>query len=187
MRVIAGSARRLLLKTPKGLDTRPTTDQIKETLFNILMPYIYDSNFLDLFSGSGAIGIEALSRGAKSAVFVENSKPAIKCIEENLQNTHFTELSNVYSMDVFSALNHLQTKSTDNEVFDIVFMDPPYGKDLEKLVLERLADSSLINSDTLIVVEASADTNFDYVSNLGYEIEKIKKYKNNMHVFIRRL
>ena len=68
MRVIAGSARRLLLKTPKGLETRPTSDQIKETLFNILMPYLYDANFLDLFSGSGGIGIEALSRGCKSAV-----------------------------------------------------------------------------------------------------------------------
>ena len=131
MRVIAGSARRLLLKTPKGLETRPTSDQIKETLFNILMPYLYDANFLDLFSGSGGIGIEALSRGCKSAVFVENSKAALKCIEDNIKNTHFEELSTVYPMDVFSALNQLELKT----VFDVVFMDPPYNKELEKQVL----------------------------------------------------
>lgn len=182
MRVIAGSARRLLLKTPKGLDTRPTTDQIKETLFNILMPYLYDANFLDLFSGSGGIGIEALSRGSAHATFVENSKPALKCIEENLVNTHFIDQATVFPMDVFSALNQLQGK----ECFDIVFMDPPYNMELEKQVLERLSNSTLINEDSLIVIEASNETDIDYVGSLGFEVEKIKQYKNNMHVFLRR-
>lgn len=186
MRVIAGSARRLLLKAPKGLDTRPTTDQIKETLFNILMPYLYEANFLDLFSGSGAIGIEALSRGSRHATFVENSKPALKCIEENLVNTHFTDDATVYPMDVFSALNQLQSKLKDGEVFDIVFMDPPYNMELEKQVLERLSVSPLIDSDSLIVIEASNTTDIDYVDDLGFEVEKIKQYKNNMHVFLRR-
>ena len=86
MRVIAGSARRLLLKTPDGLDTRPTTDRIKETLFNMLMPYLSGAIFVDLFSGSGGIGIEALSRGARKAYFVENSQKAIDCITDNLQH-----------------------------------------------------------------------------------------------------
>ncbi|MDO4188752.1 MAG: 16S rRNA (guanine(966)-N(2))-methyltransferase RsmD [Lachnospiraceae bacterium] len=182
MRVIAGTARRLLLKTPKGDTTRPTTDQIKETLFNILMPYLYDANFLDLFSGSGGIGIEALSRGSRYAVFVENSKPALKCIEDNLINTHFTDVSKIYPMDVFSALNQLEGK----ESFDIVFMDPPYDNEIERQVLERLVSSNIINSDSLIVIEASTNTDIDYVSELGYEIIKIKQYKNNMHVFLRR-
>ena len=88
MRVIAGTARRLLLKAPVGMDTRPTTDRIKETLFNMLQNDIYGSRFLDLFSGSGAIGIEALSRGAQSAVFVENQREALSCIREN-QRTVF--------------------------------------------------------------------------------------------------
>lgn len=182
MRVIAGSARRLLLKTPKGDVTRPTTDQIKETIFNILMPYLYDANFLDLFSGSGGIGIEALSRGSRHAVFVENSKPALKCIEENLVNTHFTDISTVYPMDVFSALNQLEGR----ECFDIVFMDPPYDHEIEKQVLSRLTHSDIINSESLIVIEASINTDIDYVSELGYEIIKIKQYKNNMHVLLRR-
>jgi len=182
MRVIAGSARRLLLSTPKGMDTRPTSDQIKETLFNILMPYLYDANFLDLFSGSGGIGIEALSRGSKHAVFVENSKPALKCIEDNLKNTHFTDVASVYPLDVYSALNQLEGK----EKFDIVFMDPPYNHEYEKIVLERLAHSKIIDEDSLIVIEASKETDFDYVDDLGFEFIKIKEYKNNKHILLRR-
>lgn len=182
MRVIAGSARRLQLITPKGLETRPTTDQIKETLFNIIMPDIYDANFLDLFSGSGGIGIEALSRGSRHATFVENSKPALKCIEQNLKTTHFTDSSTVYPMDVFSALNQLQGK----ECFDIVFMDPPYNMELERQVLERLNTSSLLHEDSLVIIEASISTDIDYIGSLNFEIEKIKQYKNNMHIFLRR-
>jgi len=182
MRVIAGSARRLLLKTPKGLETRPTSDQIKETLFNILMPYLYDAEFLDLFSGSGGIGIEALSRGSNHCTFVENSKPAIKCINENIEHTHFTEQSTVYPMDVFSALNQLEGK----KCFDIVFMDPPYNNDYERIVLERLSASKLINEDSIIVIEASIETDMSYLNELGYETVKIKEYKSNKHVIVRR-
>ena len=87
MRVIAGSAKRLQLKTLDGLDTRPTTDRIKETLFNMISPYLYDCRFLDLFAGSGGIGIEALSRGAGEAVFVEQNPKAMACIKENLKKT----------------------------------------------------------------------------------------------------
>lgn len=182
MRVIAGSARRLLLKTPKGLDTRPTSDQIKETLFNILMPYLYDAEFLDLFSGSGGIGIEALSRGSRHAVFVENSKPALKCIEENLKTTRFEDVSTVYPIDVFSALNQLEGKNH----FDIIFMDPPYNNDYERLVLERLSRSSLIDEDSIIVVEASINTDMDYIFDYGFEIIKNKEYKSNKHVLLRK-
>ena len=180
MRVIAGSARRLLLKTPKGITTRPTSDQIKETLFNMLMPYLGDIDFLDLFSGSGGIGIEALSRGARECVFVENNREAIKCIKENLQNTHFEDKSKLFEMDVLSALGRLEGKQT----FDIIFMDPPYNNSYEEAVLRYLSKSSLVNEDTLIVVEASAETDFDYVESLGFDVFKVKEYKSNKHVFI---
>lgn len=182
MRVIAGTARRLLLKTPAGLKTRPTSDQIKETLFNVLMPYLYDAEFLDLYSGCGGIGIEALSRGAKEAIFVENDKAALKCINDNLQTTHFTDNSKVMPMDVMSALYQLEGKYT----FDVVFMDPPYDNSYEEHVLNYLSDSSLINEDSLIVVEASNQTEFDYLDSMGYEIIKIKKYKNSSHLFIMK-
>ena len=88
MRVIAGSARRITLKTLDGMDTRPTTDRIKETLFNMIVPYLYDCIFLDLFAGSGGIGIEALSRGAMEAVFVEKNPKAMACVKDNLKRTH---------------------------------------------------------------------------------------------------
>lgn len=181
MRIIAGSARSLPLKTIEGLDTRPTTDRIKETLFNMLNPYIPGCEFLDLFSGSGQIGLEAISRGAVKAVFVENNKKAVNCIQENINFTRFQEKSTLLHMDAVSAIRRMEGK----HVFDIVFMDPPYKKGLEEEVLRALADSSIINEDTLLVVEASLDTCFPYLKELGYEITKEKRYKTNMHVFLK--
>ena len=108
MRVIAGKARRLALKTVPGMETRPTTDRIKETLFNILQPEIPDCRFLDLFSGSGGIGIEAISRGASEAVFVEKNPKACRCIRENLSFTKLTDGGKLLNMDVLQALRSLE-------------------------------------------------------------------------------
>ena len=110
MRVIAGSAKRLQLKTIEGMDTRPTTDRIKETLFNMLQPEILDCSFLDLFAGSGAIGIEALSRGAKEAVFVEQSSRACSCIRDNLKTTRLEDGAQVMESDVLFALKRLESR-----------------------------------------------------------------------------
>lgn len=182
MRVIAGSRRHLILKTVPGMAVRPTQDRTKETLFNIISPYLADCRFLDLFSGSGAIGIEALSRGAKDVVFVEQSPESLSCIKENLKTTKLTEEAKVLSMDVFRALPQLEA---EGKPFDIIFMDPPYDNGLEKRVLEWLADSALVNETTLIIVEASLQTDFSYVAGLGLEVFREKKYKNNQHVFIQ--
>lgn len=184
MRVISGSARRITLKTPAGMETRPTTDRIKETLFNILQSSVCDCAFLDLFSGSGAIGIEALSRGAKKAVFIEQGEKAISCIKENLENTRLASNATVLKMDVFSGLKRLEES---NESFDIIFMDPPYGKDFEKKVLIALVNSTIINQNTMIIFEAALDTDISYIEELGYKIERVKKYKTNMHVFVYRM
>lgn len=182
MRVIAGSAKRLQLKTVEGMNTRPTTDRIKETLFNMISAYIADSNFLDLFSGSGAIGIEALSRGAACAVFVEQSKEAMECIKYNLKYTKLEDKAEVYETDVLNALNRLEGKKT----FDYIFMDPPYNQIHEKRVLEYLSDSTLISDDGIIIVEASLDTDFSYVDELGFAIIKEKVYKTNKHIFLEK-
>lgn len=182
MRVIAGSARHLQLKTVEGDATRPTTDRIKETLFNMLQNDVCGCSFLDLFSGSGAIGIEALSRGAGHAVFVENSKKALECIRQNLNFTKLADKGEVFSLDVLDAVRKLDGR----KAFDIIFMDPPYNKELEKQVLEALADTSLVDEYTLIIVEASLETGFDYLEDLGYRMKKYKKYKTNAHVFIEK-
>ena len=162
MRVISWSARRIQLKTVEGMGTRPTTDRIKETLFNILQPELYRARFLDLFSGSGAIGIEALSRGCGMAVFVENDREATACIRENLERTKLFETAEVMQKDVFAAL---ETLEKEGKSFDIIFMDPPYDRLFEKKVLDRLSGSVLIHEETLIVVEASLKTDFSYIED----------------------
>ncbi len=182
MRVISGSNRGMNLVAPEGMDTRPTTDRIKETLFNMISFDIYDCRFLDLFSGSGQIGIEALSRGAKEAVFVEKDKKAYECIEKNLEKARLVDKASVLKTDVSMALNRLNGHDT----FDIVFMDPPYNKQIEKSVLEQLAGSSIISEDTIIIVEASLETEFDYISSIGYTITKEKVYKTNKHIFLKK-
>lgn len=181
MRVIAGKARRLQLKTPEGFDTRPTTDKSKETLFNILNPYLANSDFLDMFSGSGAIGIEALSRGAKYAAFVENNKAALDCIKANL---HFTKLEENAEVLTYNALEAIRILEISGKVFDVIFIDPPYNQMLEKEVLLSLQNSNIIYCDTIIVVEASLKTDFDYIDDTKFRIFKKKEYKTNQHVFI---
>ena len=182
MRVIAGTAKRLQLKTIEGLDTRPTTDRIKETLFNMITNSLADCNFLDLFSGSGAIGIEALSRGAAHAAFVEQNRKATKCIKENLAFTKLADRAVVYETDVISAIKRME----NSKEYDFIFMDPPYNQLLEKKVLEYLSSSNIMAEDCTIIVEASLETDFSYVEELGFEIIKEKKYKTNKHVFLER-
>ncbi|MFR3727493.1 16S rRNA (guanine(966)-N(2))-methyltransferase RsmD [Lacrimispora sp.] len=183
MRVIAGKARRLLLKTIEGQDTRPTTDRIKETLFNMINADIPDSCFLDLFSGSGAIGIEALSRGARKAVMVEQNPKAAECIRENLKTTRLEEDALVMNCEVMTALSRLEGKG---EVFDFVFMDPPYNFEWEKRVLQYLSNSSIIDENTVIIAEASLETSFEYLDAMGYHMSKDKRYKTNKHIFIEK-
>ncbi len=181
MRVIAGTARSLRLKTPEGLDTRPTTDRIKETLFNMLQPYIPDAVFVDLFSGSGGIGIEALSRGARHAYFAENGKEALGCITENLNFTHLSDRATVLKQDAVSALSGIHERQVD-----VIFMDPPYEAGYERQVLSVLRTMPYVTEDTLIVVEASLSTDFSYVAQMGYTLKKEKCYKTNKHVFLEK-
>ncbi len=182
MRVIAGSARSIPLKSPPGDHTRPTTDRIKETLFNMIQNEVPGASFLDLFAGSGAIGIEALSRGACWCVFAENDKAAADCISENLKKTKLEGKTTVLRQDVFVALTGMEYKYN----FDIIFMDPPYDMDLERRVLEYLTLSKMITEETLIIFEASLDTDLSYLEDLGYDVIKVKRYKTNEHVFLHR-
>ena len=180
MRVIAGSAKGMPLKTVSGMETRPTTDRVKETLFNMLQPYLPDARFLDLFAGSGAIGIEALSRGTERAWFVEQNKAAADCIRQNLKFTKLEQQAVLLPMEAHAALQSLQGQ----EPFDCIFMDPPYEKGLERQVLEYLADSTLADEHTLIITEADLHTDFSYAEEMGYQISRSKEYKTNKHVFL---
>ncbi len=182
MRIIAGKARSMPLKTPAGYDTRPTTDRIKETLFNMIQTYLPGCEFLDLFAGSGGIGLEAVSRGAKKAVFVENNRKAARCIQDNISFTKLQDYCELKTMDAISALRIMEGKYC----FDVVFLDPPYGKGLEKQALTVFLDGTLAHEDTLFIVEAKLDIDAsELVPDQGYEIIKTKKYKTNKHLFLR--
>ncbi|MFZ5646508.1 MAG: 16S rRNA (guanine(966)-N(2))-methyltransferase RsmD [Bacillota bacterium] len=152
MRVIAGIAKKRLLKVPSGWTGRPTADRVKESLFNILGSRVLDCVFLDLFAGTGNIGIEALSRGAKKAVFVEKDRRAAGSIGHNLKLTGFASRSKIIVRDVYPALAGL---AGTGEPFDIVFLDPPYGLGFEVPVIKKVTELELLALNGLIVSESS--------------------------------
>lgn len=169
MRVISGKVRGLKLECPQGLETRPTLDRVKEAIFSILLPYIVDSSVLDLYAGSGALGIEALSRGADTSVFVDNNEDAYNCIKRNLLNAKFDGKTTVLKT---SAENFL--KSTDKK-FDIIFLDPPYGKDMYSDTLKLISDLKILSDNGIILVEW--DYEIGFASNLSkFIVVKEKKY-----------
>lgn len=177
MRVIAGSARSVPLMTPAGLNTRPTTDKIKETLFNMIHFDLPGAVFIDLYSGSGAIGIEALSRGASHAYFVDNSKKAIECIKANILKCKFADNSTIISRDVSDALYQINDKA------DIIFMDPPYDLGDELNIMKQIINSKLIDEDSIIIIESKIERDFSDIEDIGFEIIKEKNYKNSKHTF----
>ena len=184
MRVIAGSARRLLLETPEGLDTRPTTDRIKETLFNILQPQLPGCRFLDLFAGSGGIGIEALSRGAAYAVFVDNGREAVRCIKANLAHTRLSDRAQVIAADVQAAISRL---ASAGETFDIIHLDAPYGSADAVSALKSIADRGLAkDGESLVILEAAIDYSLPEEILSFYRVDRIKEYKTNKHYFMRK-
>ena len=148
MRVIAGLAKRVMLDAPKGESTRPTSDRVKENLFNIISPNVANARFLDLFCGSGAIGIEALSRGASEAVFVDSSHDAVNVTSANLARVKLA--GQVYKMCALSAIETLGKKG---RVFDIVFIDPPYSAGLLDIALDKIVSCGILSKDALVIVE----------------------------------
>ncbi|GAW91403.1 16S rRNA (guanine(966)-N(2))-methyltransferase RsmD [Calderihabitans maritimus] len=153
MRVIAGTARGMRLKSPKGSGSRPTTDRVKEAVFNMLGDKILDSWFLDMFAGSGSMGIEALSRGAARAVFIDKRSEATAIVTENLQRVGMLEKAVVIRGDVFKVLPRLQQQKL---VFDIIFVDPPYGWELTTEAVGQIVALSLLKRDGVAVLETGA-------------------------------
>lgn len=185
MRVIAGTARSIPLQTPEGMDTRPTTDRIKETLFNMLQFELQGAVFLDLFAGSGAIGIEALSRGAEQAFFVDSGKNAADCIRKNLVKCRFEERGILLQTDALAAVRRLQGELCTAEKL-IVFMDPPYDRGLELPALAELCRQGCLKKNSLVIVEQSLAGSLPGIEALGFKILKEKRYKNQKHVFLEQ-
>jgi len=153
MRVIAGTFRSRQLKSLKGLALRPTSDRLRETLFNILGERVTGARFLDLFAGSGAVGIEALSRGAREVVFIENHAPATALIRKNLESLGIQAGARVLTADVMRGMHELSAKPT-TESFEIVFLDPPYAAAGEYArVLAFLGDATFLGDGSLVIAE----------------------------------
>ena len=150
VRIITGQAKGRYLKVPRGWGGRPTSDRVKESLFNILGPLVPGASFLDLFAGTGSVGIEALSRGASRAVFVENDRQAVRAIRENLAQTGLGDRAEVLPLDVLAAAGKLK-----GQKFNLIFLDPPYGQGLEIPAMEALVANNLLDEDSLVVVEGS--------------------------------
>lgn len=183
MRVIAGECRSMPLKTPAGDDiTRPTQDIIKETLFNIIQGDVPGAVMIDLFAGSGQIGIEALSRGAAKVYFIDNGREPIKCITDNVNFTKMQNKAVILKQDAVAGLQSVFEKHVD-----IVFMDAPYLKGYEKNVLKQLSVMRYVDKDTMIIIEADKKDDFSYTEEVGFEIVRRKEYKGNMHLFLKKI
>ncbi len=147
MRVITGSARGAKLKTLEGLATRPTSDRVKEAIFNIIQFDIQGRRVLDLFGGSGQLAIEALSRGADYAVIVDQSAEAVRVIKDNLKKVRFDQQASVFQMD------YLRYLSTAREKFDIIFLDPPYAEKSLENALRKISEIDILSDGGIIICE----------------------------------
>lgn len=181
MRVISGIAGGLRLKSLDGLNTRPTLDRIKESLFNIISEEIDQKCVLDLFAGTGALGIETLSRGAGQATFVDSNRESVSIIKQNLEHTKLMNKAEIYSCDYETALKRIAEK---NIKYDIIFLDPPYGEGLEYKAIEKILEYNLCGEGALIIVETEKD-NFEF-GNEQLEIYDKRNYGRTAISFLRR-
>lgn len=184
MRIIGGKHRGTKLYTLEGLDTRPTLDRVKEPLFSILNFDLPEATVLDLFAGCGALGLEAISRGAKKAVLCDNSKKAIHIIEQNVEKLKEKSNTQIINKDYLKALEFLKQH---NQKFDIVFLDPPYKKEFIKIACEKIMQYDLLNEDGIIIIETDRKAEImDEIKKLNlFEIYDERKYGRVELIFVK--
>lgn len=163
MKIVAGTFKHRKINAPKSDAVRPTSERLRESLFDICQGYIQDAAFLDLFAGSGAMGLEAISRGAKSATFIDNNRESIRCIQQNVENLGIKDQTQVFSGDVFEAIAKLSQRG---KVYGIIYADPPYDSwknqkgqlvSYSRHLLELIDKSSLLIPSGLFFIEESVD------------------------------
>ena len=182
MRVISGTARGTKLNSIEELSTRPTLDRVKESLFNIISPRIQDSVVLDLFAGSGAIGIEFLSRGCMTAYLCDNSNKAINMIRQNLERTRLQDNAIVINKDYRKCLQDIANK---NVKFDIIFIDPPYKDDIAVDSVQEILSLNLLKKDGIIIIETDEkDREIDNLKKLDIQVYDIRKYGRANLIFL---
>lgn len=183
MRVISGVAKGTTLYSLEGNNTRPTLDRVKEALFNMLQMRMQDAQILDLFSGSGALGIEALSRGAEKAVLCDKSKEAIKVIEKNLEKTRLKEKAIIVNNDYIKALEFLKEKYK----FDYIFLDPPYAREMVKNAVNKIMELDLLKKDGVIIIETDEEERIlKELQNINVNVYDLRKYGRVRLIFLNR-
>jgi 16S rRNA (guanine966-N2)-methyltransferase len=183
MRIISGTCRGRKLTPLKGMDIRPTSDRIREAIFNILGPRVRQARVLDLFAGTGALGLEALSRGAAHAVFVDQSHTACDVIRQNIDRCRFMEQATLIRQDLFSPWSDPVMAS---RCFDLIFLDPPYGRNYVVKTLELPQFSALLSENGIIIAEHDTRETLSPALT-GLDIFRQKKYSRTTVSFLTRL
>ena len=182
MRIISGKARGTRLYTLEGYNTRPTLDRVKESLFNIIQKEIPNSVFLDLFSGSGAIGLEAVSRGAKKAILCDQSKEAIQIIKKNIEKTHLEDQVEYCQLPFEKML-----KTKIKEKIDIVYIDPPYKTNLAYEAVKIILEEDLISESSYIIIETDEEKRvIEQIKKLEIDIVDQRKYGRAYLIFLKK-
>ena len=184
MRIIAGEVKGKKLMTLEGMATRPTLDRVKEALFNIIQFNLEGANVLDLFAGSGGLGIESLSRGADYCVFCDNSYEAIKVINQNIKNTKYENKAAIINKDYILALKKL---SKEEYKFDIIFLDPPYSSDFDVKALNQIIELDLLKDDGIIIIETdNKKKENEILKNEKIDIHDKRQYGRVLLIFVRK-
>lgn len=182
MRIISGKARGTKLYTLEGLETRPTLDRVKESIFNIIQNEIENSVVLDLFAGSGAIGLEMLSRGAKKAVLCDKSKDAIEIIKKNIEKTHMKESVELYNLDYKECIKKIQ-----NQKFDLIYIDPPYNTNFISQALKEIVELDIMKKESIVILETDDEVRIlREIENINIEVIDKRKYGRATVIFLKR-
>jgi 16S rRNA (guanine(966)-N(2))-methyltransferase RsmD len=181
MRIVAGEKKGLKLKTLKGLEVRPTLEQVKESIFNMIAPEIEDAIVADLFCGSGNLGLEALSRGAKKCFFVDTSRDALKIVKENLQSLDMADRADIVRLRLPDGLTNLRGL----EKITILLADPPYGTPLSSKLLETISKLDLLKSGCLLVVEHSGKSKISF-DHKTFVLLREKKFGQSEVLILRK-
>lgn len=181
MRIIAGTAKGRRLLSPLGRETRPTLDRVKESIFDIIQNYVYDSTVLDMFAGTGSLGLEAASRGAKSCCLIDKNAETFSFLRQNIEYLGFSDICSAYNMDSYKALEYLYE---NKKVFDIIFVDPPYLKNMIPPAVESIEKRNLLKKDGLIVtkIDSSEDK---YLGTSNISMVDHRKYGNTTICFYK--
>ena len=181
MRIISGTARGTKLYTLEGKTTRPTLDRVKESLFNIIQNEIPNSIFIDIFSGSGAIGLEAASRGAKKVILCDKSKEAINIIKKNIEKTHLKEKIELYNLDYETLL-----KTKVKEQADIIYIDPPYESNFAVEAIKIILQKKITNNNSTIIIETDEEEKIlRELEKIDVEITDKRKYGRAILIFLK--